>query len=185
MPHRALVVRLFQVNSVRPMTPRISNEDRPTGGGICGVIEIIIPFQFNPTNIYLGFLCVSGALGPRKRENSRLLFGVLGSSLVSFRLQAWESDGPVREGAWLGNCHIKFPSKGWLGSFSFLPEALLSPALSRTGLVLLNPSVWLCPWTVASTGRSQAPPWHSAQVCPLYLDALFLLLSRMLTDGQS
>lgn len=167
------------------MTPRITNEDRPTGSGICGVIEIIIPFQFNSTNIYLGFLCISRALGPRKRENSHLLFRVLGSSLVSFRLQAWESDGPVLEGAWRGNCHIKFPSKGWLGSFSFPPEALLSPALSRTGLVFPNPSVWLCPGPCPSAGRSQAAPWHSAQVCPLYLDALFLLLSRMLTCGQS
>ena len=51
--------------------------------------------------------------GLRRRENLLLVLRDLGSSWVSFRLQAWESDRPICNTAWQRDCLIQGLSKGY------------------------------------------------------------------------
>ena len=74
---------------------------------------MIISFQFDSTNIYLGLLWISTMPGLRRRENLLLVLRDLGSSWVSFRLQAWESDRPICNTAWQRDCLIQGLSKGY------------------------------------------------------------------------
>lgn len=72
------------------------------------------------------------------------------------------------------------------GSFSFMPEALLSPAVSGTGHLPLSPSPWLCLCSVLpepAEARHLLGPFLSLLLVPWH--SMFLLLSRMLICGQS